>query len=245
MADMTDPDNAASQDTFGDRVSLALKAVTRKDGGKLTFPEDTSEEVVFAATAELRRRDTQAEFTRTKQAQLALEAEKAELLEQLGNDFKVELSDDQVAELEELKFSDPNTWRCKLNNLENEARNKRGREVRERLKEVSTKGTETAELERRKQILLEFQAENPGLVIDDDVITNDIPPRITKRLQDNAVSFEVFLQEACDYINAGKVVATTEKPLGQPDLGKAGGGDTPSDDAVGSESRRSYEKEIY
>ena len=242
---MANPDNAASQDTFENKVSSVLKAVTRGDNGKLEFPEGTPEEVVYAATAEQRRRDTQAEFTKTKQAQAALEAEKTELLKQVSSDVKIELSDEQVEELEELKFSDPDAWRRKMNTYETEAQTKRAKEVDERLKEISAKGTETAELERRKQTLQEFQVANPGLVIDDDVIANDVPPRITKRLQDNEVTFEEFLQEAHDYLKTGKVVAMTEKTLGQPNLSKAGGGDTPSDDAVRHESQKSYDNEVY
>lgn len=242
---MANPDNAASQDTFENKVFSALKVVKRGDDGKLEFPEDTPEEVVYAATAEQRRRDTQAEFTKSRQKQAALEAEKTELLKQVSSDVKVELSDEQAEELEELKFSDPDAWRRKMNTYETEAQSKRAKEVDERLKEVSAKGTETAELERRKQVLQEFQAVNPGLVINDDVIANDIPPRITKRLQDNEVTFEEFLQEAHDYLKTGKVVATTEKTLNQPNLSKAGGGDTPSDDAVGHESKKSYETEVY
>lgn len=242
---MANPDNAASQDTFENKVSSVLKAVTRDDKGKLKFPEGTPEEVVFAATTEQRRRDTQAEFTKTRQKQAALEAEKNELLKQVSSDVKVKLSSEQVEELEDLKFSDPDLWRRKLNSYETEAQSKRAKEVDELLKEVSAKGTKTAELERRKQVLQEFQIANSGFVIDDNVIANDVPPRITKKLENNEVTFEAFLQEAYDYLKTGKVIATTEKTLDQPNLSKAGGGDTPSDDAVRHESKKSYETEVY
>lgn len=242
---MANPDNAASQETFEEKVSTALKAVKRNDEGKLEFPEGTSEEVVFAATTEQRRRDTQAEFTRSKQTQAALEAEKNELYKQLNSNVKIDLTPEQEEELEELKFSDPDAWRSKMNTYETEAQSKRAKEVDERLKEVSAKGTETAELERRKQALQEFQAANPGLVLDDDVIANDVPPRISKKLQNNEVTFEEYLQEVYDYLKTGKVVATTEETMDQPNLGKAGGGDTPSDDAVRHESVKSYDTEVY
>lgn len=242
---MTNPVNAASQDTFENKVSSVLKTVKRGDNGKLEFPEGTPEEVVYSATAEQRRRDTQAEFTKSRQKQAALEAEKTELLKQVSSNIKVELSDEQVEELEELKFSDPDAWRRKLNTYEAKAQSERAKEVDERLKEVSAKGTETAELERRKHVLQEFQIANPGLVLNDDIIANDIPPRITKQLQDNEITFEDFLQEAHNYLETGKVVATTEKTLGQPNLSKAGGGDIPSDDAVKHEANKSYETEVY
>jgi hypothetical protein len=229
---MANPDSAASPDTFENKVTAALKASARNEEGKLEFPENTPEEVVFAATSEQRRRDTQAEFTRSKQTQAALEAEKAELLKQVSSDVKLELSPEAVDELDNLKFSDPEAWRHKMNTYETEARTKRTNEINERLQTVSADGTKTAELERRVQVLQEFSVANPGLVIDDDVIANDLPPRITNKLQNNEVTFEDFLREASEYLKAGKVVGSPEKTLNQPNLSKAGGGSNPSDDAV-------------
>ena len=235
-----------SQDTFHDKVSATLKGVTRKPDGGWNFPDNTSEEIAYAVTAELRRRDTQAEFTRTRQKQVALEAEKQELLKQLSTtEAKLELTDKQKEELEELKFSSPEDWHKKLKSYENSAQEEYTKKVNEQLKEISANGTREAELERRKLVLKEFQNSNPETVIDDDVIANDVPPRITRKLQENAISFEQFLQEVADYIKANKVIVNTEKTLNEPNLSKTGGSETPSADAIDKASKQSYENEIY
>lgn len=242
---MSNPEDAVTHETFETKVTTALSEATRSEDGKLEFKEGTSEEVVYAATTEQRRRDTQAEYTKTKQNNAALKAEKDELMTQLDSDVKLDLTLDQEEELDELKFSDPDKWRSKMNFYETEAQAKHTKQVDERLKEVSAKGTETAELERRKQVLQDFQAANPGLALDDDVIANDVPPRISKRLQENEVTFEEFLQEVHNYLKTGKVVNKTDETMGQPNLSKAGGSDTPSDEAVEHESVKTYDTEVY
>lgn len=247
---MDNPDNAAIQveevvETFGDKVSAVLKNIKRTDSGKIEFPDDIPEEVKYAALAEQRRRDTQAEFTKAKQIQSALEAEKTELLKKISSGIEIKLTNEQESELEDLKFSDPDKWRIKLNAYETEARSKQAVEVNELLKEVSAKNIKEVELENRKQILREFQQTNKDFVINDDIIENDIPPRITKKLQNNEITFEVFLNEVYEYMKKGKVVSSTSKTLDQPNLSKAGGSDSPSEHSVGLESKRKYETEIY
>lgn len=242
---MSNPDEAATQNAFETQVTEALDVVKRGDDGKLEFEEGTSEEVIYAATSEIRRRDTQAQYTKEKQSNVALKAEKDELLVQLSSEVKLELTAEQEDELDELKFSDPELWRSKLNVYETEAKEKQTKLVGERLKEVSAKGTEAAEIERRQTVLTDFKAANPEFVIDDDVIANDIPPRISNKLKNNEVTFEEFLQEAHDYLKSGKVVAATEEVLNQPNLSNAGGGDNPSDDAVNKKSEAGYASEVY
>lgn len=231
--------------TTESKVAELLGSSNHDSEGNIKFPDDTSDEVKFAVNSEKRRRDTQAEFTKSKQAQAALEAEKTELLKQVHGNVKPELSHEQVAELDELKFSDPDLWHNKLRTYESEAQAKHTMEVQKRLKEVSAEGAKTAGLELRKKALEEFQITNPDFKLTDDILKNDIPPRITNRLQNNEVSFDQFLQEANDYLKKGKVVATVESILGQPNLSKVAGNDLPLDSAVDKESKKAYENEIY
>jgi hypothetical protein len=234
-----------TEPTFQDKVSTTIKEVTRDENGKLKFPKDTPTEVVFAATAELRRRDTQAEYTKARQKQVVLEAEKQELLKQASSNATIELTEEQIEELDDMKFSDPDGWRQKMNAYEQKARNEHSEKINKQLEEVSAKGTKMAELERRKQVLKEFLSVNPGLVINDDIINNDIPPRITKKLEDGVVTFEEFLSNVSDYIKAGKTIATEDDITNQPNLSKAGGGDTPSEDAINNQSMKTYQTEVY
>lgn len=246
---MANPSTVASQENFEDVksfesvVSSALKLAGRDAKGKLKFPDGTSEEVKFAATSEQRRRDTQAEYTRTKQEQLALQAEKNELLKRVSNSVEVKLSDEQAEELDDLKFSDPDKWRHKMNVYENNAKAEQAKILGEQLKVISSKGAEEAEIEGRKQVLKEFQEDNPGFVITDEIIANEVPPRITLKLKNNEVTFNEFLIEVKNYLKAGKVLTVPDETLGQPNLGDAGGGSTPIN--ISASNNNSYETEIY
>ncbi len=233
-----------SSPSFVDRVNEAVEGMKKDAKGSWTLPEDTPEEIRFAAIAERRRRDTQAEYTRISQENKALKAEKSVLLTKALSTAKLELTAEQEEELEDLKFSDPEAWRKKMNVLEAEALNKRKTEVDEEVKKVSTSSLEAEEVERRKQVLTEFLEEHEGFELDDDIIANDIPPRITKKLESGAISFEQFLEECYNYTKTGKVVKQDRAPtdLG---LGKAGGGGRPDNHAVQEDIIRSYSKETF
>ena len=89
-----------------------------------------------------------------------------------------------------------------------------------------------------------FNQEHSDIKITDDVIVNDIPPRINNKLEKGEISFEEFLSEVYTYLKKGK--ATKNEPvMGQPDLSKSGGGLTPDKANDKKNSSSSYETEIY
>ena len=163
---------------------------------------------------EKRYKDTQAAYTRSRQ-ELAEAKAKLTVLEPLA---KPTLSIDEAAraELDDLKYRDPDTWREKLSILEAESRKSFDSKVADNLRNLS-------ELERRQLVLEDFVARNPGFVINDDVIAYDIPPRITKKLEKGEISFEEFLEETKTYMQAPKVIGSANTALNQPNLTKVGG----------------------
>jgi hypothetical protein len=178
---------------------------------------------------EKRYKDTQAAYTKARQ-------EVAELKARLSIDKKVNLTFDsaQKEELEDLKYSNPEAWRIKMNALEREAEQKLQAEL-------STKVQEITELEVREAKLLDFQARHPGFELTDD----DVPPRIAKKLASGQISFDEFLNEVYEYTQAPRKVASTERTLNQPNLNKISGGTSPSEKAVGADIVSSYKKEIF
>ncbi len=236
---MTNPDNAAS--TFADKVADAVKSTTRSADNKLVLPEGVSEEVAYAATAEIRRRDTQAKLTQTTQKAAALEAERPELLKHAASGAVLEQTPERIAELEDLKFSDPEKWRTELAKDEAAATKKRTEEIQA----ASTKGAEAAETTRRKAVLEDFNASNPESPLTADVIANESPPRLTKQLENNEITFEDFLTELDKHLAKPKVIADGQTAPNDPDLSEAGGGDRPSEDAVNRASSSQYETELY
>jgi len=204
---------------------------------------ELSPELKFAATAEKRRRDTQAEFTKTRQSLKALEAEKAQLFEQLKDRTSVSLTPEQTQELEDLKFSDPEAWRDKLNKYESEAKAKQQDELAGLTGDARKAAEAQFELERRQQVLKDFN-DSSSVAITDEVIANDVPPRITKKLEDGKITFEDFLSEVKDYLSKGKVIKN-EETLNQPSLGKIGGGTTPSNEKADENLQDSYAKTLF
>lgn len=234
-----------SKPSFQEQVDAAVVAIKYDDKQKKhILPDNLPEEVRVAAMAEKRRRDAQATLTREQQRNATLEAEKAELLKLTTADVKLELTAEEQSELDDLKFSDPEAWRVRLNQLETEARTKRTNAVTEKLTQVSTSVSSATEHERRKQLLTEYNAQNPEYALDDDVIANDIPPRLTKRLETGVVTFEEFLSEVHEYRTKRKIVADVELQ-DDPNLGKVAGGDKPSAQAAKEGLSSSYKSELY
>lgn len=188
--------------------------------------------------AEKRRRDTQAAYTRGQQELKVLKAEREALEQQIGS---LNLTVEQDEELEDLKLTDPEAWRQRINKLEQEAVATKKQAV----SQATAEARERAELERRAQVLQEFNAEHPDVAITDEVIANDIPPRITGKLERGEVTYEEFLAEAQGYLKQPKKVATGDTPPTQPDLGQVGGRDTVSEQAMSGDSANSYENEVY
>lgn len=247
QADASTQDNAGATETFADKVNVLVDKLVKDEKGSWSLPEGTEvdDATHFAVIAERRRRDTQSEYTKMSQKAKALEAEKAKLFDRAVGDVSMTLTPEQKEELEDLKFSDPEEWRKRINTLEKESRTKRSQEIEEELKQVSTSTLKTSELERRTELLSTFNSSHPDFPIDDDVIANDIPPRITKKLETGQITFEAFLHECYDYAKKGKIVKDTVQDPDMPNMSKAAGGSMPDKEALKKHSASSYEKETY
>jgi hypothetical protein len=177
--------------------------------------------------AEQRRKETQAAYTRGQQALKAKEAELEALKQQLSSAVSVTLTPEQKQELDDLKYEDPDAWREKLNSFETKAKQEANAKFAELTGEAGKAAGVQFELERRQQVLEEFNA-SASIAITDEIISNEVPPRITNKLARNEISFEEFLTEVSSYLNKGKTVANPET-LGQPNMGKIGGSVSPKD----------------
>lgn len=232
--------------TIEAKINSVVDNMTRDEKGQYVLPDDLNEAEKFAAIAEKRRRDTQSGYTKTAQENKALKAEKATLLKKVSSAVMVELTPAQAEELDELKFSDPEAWRRKVNAYENAAATKQQRALDEELSQVTASSLATEELEQRAEVLAAFNQAHPDVEFTDDMIANDIPPRIVKKLETGKISFEAFLQEAYDYTKSGKIVKQVDNPPNkQPNLSKVGGGHKPDDNAIKEDIVLSYNKEIY
>lgn len=232
-----------AEEAFGDRVNAIVAKMTQGEDGIWKLPDsiEADETIRYAATVEKRRRDTESQLGKTKHALKAKESEAAELQTKLQQYMADNLTSRQRADLEELKYTNPDQWREQLAGVEKAAQAK----VKEELGTISQKASQHAELERRSQILAEHNNSNPQYAITDEVLANDIPPRIARRLERGEVTFEEFLAEASDYLKAGKVFGSPNKIDPQPNLGNAGGGSKPTNTSASPDFEASYKAQIF
>ena len=181
---------------------------------------------------EKRYKDTQAAYTKARQEALQYKAQ-VEVLRSQGLSA-VQIDDKLKEELEDLKYTNPEEWRRKMNLLENEASSKVSSAIAEKTKELS-------ELEVRSAKLEAFMENHPGFELSDD----DIPPRIAKKLASGSISFDEFLEEVYTFVTTPKTIGSSNKTLGQPNLSKAGGSTEPTQNAVYKDVVTSYKTEVY
>lgn len=221
---------------FAESVNEAIKGAV---DGKLA--DDLNESVKYAATSEMRRRDTQSAFTKEQQRGDRLETENTKMADVWGAEVAKNLTDEQRTSLEELKHTDPEAWREALNKHESDNAEK----FKETRKKISTEAKEETELQRRTRVLSEYNEANPDSQLTDDVINNDLPPRITKQLADGKIDFDEFVKQATTYLGKPKVIDKGEEIKKTPDLSDVGGSNVPPEDAIAAEADATYKGEIY
>jgi hypothetical protein len=230
--------------SFADQVNANVAKLVEGEDGKWTLPESEKEkftpEMKFAVISEKRRRDAQSALGRAQHAESTIKLENESLKGKLKSNAQVVITAEEQEELAELKFSDPDAWREKLNEYEQRA----AQQVETELEEVSSEITDQSELKRREAVLKQFNEENSDFLLTDEIINDDVPPRIVNKLKAGEVTFEAFLDEVKTYLMTGKAVKDG-KVLDQPDLGDIGGTSTASDEAVTGDMVGSYESEIY
>ena len=229
--------------SFADTVNKITKQLVKGEDGIYHLPEglDLDEPTRTAVMLEKRRRDTESLYSKASLEARALKAQNEELRKKLSSSFKPSLDEAAAQELEELKYSDPDMWRTRMNELEVKAREK----LNEEFSQVESESARQAEIDRREQVLAQFKEENPGFNIDDEILANDVPPRITKKLESGKISFDDFLVEVRDYLSKGKVVKDTQAVTNKPDLSRVGGGASPDPNAAAQDIVSSYANEIY
>lgn len=203
--------------TLKDRVNEALNKVDEK--GKLIFDEGVDPLFKALVLETKNSRTHQASFTKSRQEIADLKA-KADLLKAKVVSNSAQLSKEKVEELEDLKFTDPDAWFAKKLEYETEAKARFNGQLEEQLVEASSKAISELTLVERTEMLKQFQAQT-GIVLTDDVMANDIPPRLQSKL--NSMPFEEYLQEVAAYLNKGKVVKPTDEGLDITNLSNLAG----------------------
>ena len=230
-----------SEDTFEQKVNNAVDAATQDDKGNLVLPEGLSDDIHYAARSEKRRRDTQSALAKATSAKSILEVENEELKKLVTQGARIEISTEEQEELNELKHSDPDAWRDKMNALEQNV----VATTTTKLTEISDAAKTTGTVGERTVLLEAFLHDNPGFVINDDVLANDIPPRIKRALEKGEVTFMQFLGNVKSYLETNKVVDPNTPLDSGPNLSNVPGSDIPGDDADNAQQETDYSKMVF
>ena len=227
-------------------VTGLVDSMVQDENGKWQFPEDKIKGVdkatLFAAKAERRRRDTQASYTKTRQENKKLQTVNEKLESHVLETATMHLSEEQKEELDELKLRDPDKWREKLNEYEEESRNV----LKEQLQKFQKEGEKMSELEIRKAKVQAFE-QTTGIKLNDKIIAEELPAAYTKQLENGDIDFDQFLEKAQKFLTGQRKIAGADDkpPKPNPDLSKAGGGATPTEEAKAGDIMQSYKNEIY
>jgi len=203
--------NASNSDT--DINELVAKHVNNLDDkGKLQLPNDMPDWQKHVVRAEKRQRDAQAELGRTQADLRKSTAANGVLMDAAGtiipDDFQ--LNDAELEDLKHLRTSDPDAYRLRVNDLEGKAKDAQST----KLKEATAKAGDDADLahvaKNRLSVLQDFREANPELVITDDVLINDVPPRLLAGVTEGNYSYGEYLDKVKVYISTGKKAPGSE-----------------------------------
>lgn len=182
------------------------------DKGKLNLPDDMPSWQKHVIRSEKRQRDAQAELSKSQMAFRGAEAENSVLrdsaLTMIPTEFQ--LSEADITALDKLKFKDPDAYRLKVNQLEKDALAAQAKNV----DELTTKAREDASnkhvVKSRVEVLVDFKAANPDLVITDDVLAYDVPPRLLAGVESGKYTYAEYLEKVKVYVTTGKSAASKE-----------------------------------
>jgi len=183
-------------------------------------------------------RDSQSGYTKSQQALKESGAENKVLLDKLSAGIPLELSDQDSERLDALKFSDPDAWRTEMNKLESTHQSGNAKRFDDVIGEAKTKAGAQFELERRINVLKEFNVGRKTEVTP-TLLDSEIPPRISNKLAEGKVTFEEYLSEVDTYLSKGKVVEKLD-PSSTKDINDVTGTQTPSAAAAEAQNAIDY-----
>ena len=184
---------------------------------------------------EKRYKDVQAFATTSRQELARLKAEN-EVLK--ANTYTI--SPEQQAVLDDMKFKDPDKWLLEMNKISSDKDTKLKEAISLKTNEVLKDMT----LSERNQALNDFNSLYK-VNLTPELLQNEIPARIHKKLDSGEIDYPTYLAECTNYLKTPKVVGNGQEVMGQPNLGLVGGGTTPTDAANNEDVNTSYAKAVW
>ena len=184
---------------------------------------------------EKRYKDANSFITKTRQELAAVKAEN-EVLK--ANSFSI--SAEQQAALDDLKFKDPDAWFVEMTKINSAKQTHINESVKVKQQELLN----SFAADERAQALNDFNSLYK-VELTPEILQSEIPARIHKELESGTLDYPAYLTKCMAYLNTNKVIGNGQQVMGQPNLGSAGGGSTPTDAANNEDLKTSYEKLIW
>jgi len=216
------------------------------DKGKLQLPDDMPDWQKHVIRGETRTRDAQAALSNTQTQLRESEAKNGVLMETASTmvPANFQLSDAELAALNALKVNDPDKYRLEVNSLEAKAREAQATNLTEMTTKAANDATNTYTAKNRVTVLAEFRDANPDLVITDDVLVNDVPPRFINGVTNGDYSYAEYLNKIKVYLEKGKNV----NPVDNSDphnIHNMSGSQTPGKVAANNAGKQDYKKMTF
>jgi hypothetical protein len=168
-------------------------------------------------------RDTQASYTRSQQKLKAMEAELQAMRQQIAQEApKLVLTPEEQAQLDDLKFKDPDKWYQVMKNIEE----KGAAHLDEKFGKVREQVEAEQVVEERKRLLAEFNTGREKQLTPEQ-LELEVPGKWIQEVVEGKLPFDDFLDRAYTFIYNEKVVEPTPKPPKTTDLNAGGGSSTP------------------
>jgi len=216
------------------------------DKGKLQLPEDMPDWQKAVIRSEKRTRDAQAELSNSQTEVRGLKAENGVLkdtaLTVVPDDFQ--LSDADLTEIEDLKKTNPEAYRLRVNKLEEDAKTHQTKAIADLTTKAREDAQTTHQATNRVSVLAEFRIANPTLIITDEVLAYDVPPRLLEGVNKGEYTYGEFLGKVKTYIESGTTVG--EGNTGDPhNIQKMNGTQTPGKKAALKAGQSDYKKMTF
>lgn len=222
-----------------DEITLeeSFEALKKDESGKYIIPTDASKEMKVALNAEARRRETQADYTKKNQENKKLKSMNELLHKAFEDNFlnTSKIPDDII----QLKEEDPDAYIKYI--VEHKEKTKQDFITKsEELKSKAETESKNYELE---VIVDAYNKENQDAIINDEVVKNDLPPRLLNDLNNGDIDIHEFLSKAKKILKKHSKIKTNQTE-NSPTMHKSSSAYTSTDD-IKNEASKEYRNYIF